>query len=158
MIIKNLIDEDYSNYKQCSMFIGFPSCNFKCEREAGCTGMCQNSELAKAPSIEISYEAIIDRYLFNPLSSAIVCGGLEPLDSWLELSELVAKFRHKTNDPIIIYTGYKPEEVNYAIQYLKCFSNIIIKFGRFIPNQEKHFDEVLGIYLASLNQYAEKIS
>lgn len=29
---------------------------------------------------------------------------------------------------------------------------------RYIPNQEKHYDEVLGIYLASDNQYAEKLN
>ena len=39
-----------------------------------------------------------------------------------------------------------------------CFPNIIIKFGRFIPNQEGHYDEVLGINLASKNQFGEKIS
>ena len=33
---------------------------------------------------------------------------------------------------------------------------IIVKFGRFRPNQEKHFDEVLGIYLASNNQYGKE--
>ena len=38
------------------------------------------------------------------------------------------------------------------------YSNIIIKFGRFIPNREPHFDEVLGVNLASNNQYAKRIS
>lgn len=38
------------------------------------------------------------------------------------------------------------------------WKNIIVKFGRFIPNQHPHYDEVLGINLASDNQYAEKIS
>ena len=28
---------------------------------------------------------------------------------------------------------------------------------RFIPNQKPHFDEVLGVVLASENQYAERI-
>jgi len=40
---------------------------------------------------------------------------------------------------------------------MEC-KNIIIKYGRFIPDKEKHYDEVLGIYLASDNQYAERIS
>jgi hypothetical protein len=43
-------------------------------------------------------------------------------------------------------------------EQLKSFSNIIIKFGRFIPNQEPHYDEVLGVKLASDNQYARRIS
>ena len=41
---------------------------------------------------------------------------------------------------------------------LKKYSNIIIKFGRFIPNQKPHYDPVLGVELASDNQYGEKIS
>ena len=40
---------------------------------------------------------------------------------------------------------------------LKKYKNIIVKFGRFIPNQEKQYDEVLGVYLASNNQYGEKL-
>ena len=140
------------------MFLGFPSCTWKCERECGRTGLCQNAALAQSPSIEISAEAIIESYLANPLTRALVCGGLEPFDSWQELSEFVLEFRKKSADPIIIYTGYEPEEINYAIQYLKLFPNMIIKFGRFIPDQEAHYDEILGISLASPNQRAERIS
>ena len=29
----NLIDEDFSNYKEATMTIGFPFCTFKCGRE-----------------------------------------------------------------------------------------------------------------------------
>lgn len=159
MQLKNIIDEDFTNYKKCSMVLGFPSCTFKCEREpGGCTGMCQNTALVKARSIEVSIEDLIDRYLANPLSHALVCGGLEPFDSWRELVEVVKAFRSVSEDDIVIYTGYYPEEVKMVLDELKKFSNIIIKFGRFVPNQEKHYDEVLGIYLASLNQWAERIS
>ena len=41
---------------------------------------------------------------------------------------------------------------------LSRFDNIIIKFGRFVPNQTPHCDEVLGVKLVSNNQYAVKIS
>jgi hypothetical protein len=37
------------------------------------------------------------------------------------------------------------------------FDNIVIKFGRYRPGQQKHFDEVLGVELASDNQYAKRI-
>jgi hypothetical protein len=37
------------------------------------------------------------------------------------------------------------------------YKNIIIKYGRYIPNQTPHYDEVLGVYLASDNQYAVRI-
>ena len=35
--------------------------------------------------------------------------------------------------------------------------NIIIKFGRFIPNRPSRYDEVLGVELASDNQFAKRI-
>lgn len=173
MIIKQLRDEDFTNYRLPSMVVGFPSCTFKCEKECGCKGMCQNSELAISPEIEITPKAIVDRYMSNPISKAMVCGGLEPFDSFDDLIHLLAEFRSVTNDPFIIYTGYTKDELKYMTYYtfwshgkvewsyleqLQKFSNIIIKFGRYIPNQELHYDEVLGISLASSNQYAEKIS
>ena len=157
MIVKEIRDEDFTSYKEPSMVIGFPSCTFKCERECG-QKMCQNSALATAPDIEINYDDIVNRYLKNQITKAILMAGLEPMDSWQEVSQLIVKFRKKTTDPIIIYTGYNKDEISYAIQYLKLFSNIIVKFGRFIPNQEKHYDDVLGVWLASDNQYAEVIS
>ena len=45
------------------------------------------------------------------------------------------------------------------IAYVICsnYDNIIIKFGRYIPNQQSHFDIVLGVNLASDNQYAERL-
>lgn len=158
MKLKNLIQEDFSNYKTCAMFLGFPSCTWKCEKDCGRKGLCQNAALALSPTIEVSAEDIIAGYLANPLSSAIVCGGLEPFDSWPDLSDFITEFRKVSDDPIIIYTGYEPEEINYAIQYLKLFSNIIIKFGRFVPDQESRYDEILGVNLASPNQRAERIS
>ena len=45
-----------------------------------------------------------------------------------------------------------------AVEELKKYPNIVVKYGRYIPNSESHYDEVLGITLASSNQYAEKIS
>jgi hypothetical protein len=158
MKIKNIIQEDFTNYRVCSMLVGFPSCNWKCEKECGKKGLCQNAALATSPSIETSAEKIVDLYMSNSLSHALVCGGLEPFDSWTDLYELVEKFRSKTDDPVIIFTGYNKSEVSSFISDLKQFSNIIIKFGRFVPDQENHYDEILGISLASPNQYAERIS
>ena len=169
MIIKGIKEEDFLQYKLPSMLVAFPSCTFKCEKECpGCKGMCQNSALVKTPDIEISPKQIVDRYLSNPITKALVCGGLEPFDSWEDLFNLLTEFRFRCDDDFIIYTGYTKEELqamkhpvwstaSYLFR-LSCFSNIIIKFGRYIPNQESHYDEVLGINLASSNQYAEKIS
>jgi hypothetical protein len=157
MIVKDILDEDYINYKKASMVISFPRCSWKCEKECG-QRVCQNSALAKAPDIEISVEKVIDKYLKNPISKAVVCGGLEPFDSWSDLLLFVEKFREKSQDDIVIYTGYYKDEIANEINILKRYPNVVVKFGRFLPNQEKHYDEVLGVTLASPNQKAEVIS
>ena len=158
MRIKGLVEEDFVNYKKPSMFIIFPYCTFKCDKEAGCT-VCQNSALANEPVIEITPIEIVSRYVKNPITKAVVFGGLEPFDS-IWLLRLIIEFRKYTNDEIVIYTGYTEEELEEdgILTAIKKYDNIIIKFGRFIPNQEKHYDELLGVELASSNQYARRIS
>lgn len=158
MIIKGLIDEDFVNYKKPSMYIAFPSCTFKCERECG-QKMCQNSVLATAPNIEIDIKDIVSRYLQNSITKAIIFCGLEPMDSWNDMVELIDEFRKHTEDEIIIYTGYKMNEICKKTYWLGSkYKNIIFKVGRFIPNQQSRYDEILGVNLASDNQYAEVIS
>jgi len=157
MILKGLNDYDICNYKEPSMFIIFPSCSFKCDKENG-NKICQNSSLIKENDIEYSIESIVNRYILNPLTNALVLGGLEPFDSYEDLKELIYQFREKTNDIIIIYTGYYENEINDKINYLKKYENIIIKFGRYVPNSKHLYDELLGIELASNNQYSKKIS
>lgn len=155
MKIKGLNECDIVNYKKTSMFIIFPYCSFKCDKECG-RNVCQNSALAYAPIIDISTEKIIEKYINNPLTKALVCGGLEPFDSWEELQNLIMNFRYRSYDEIIIYTGYTEEELKDKIEWLKLYEPIIIKYGRFIPNQKTHYDEVLGVDLASPNQYAKE--
>lgn len=157
MILKNIIDEDFTNYKKISMFLGFPYCTFKCDKECG-RPVCQNSILAKAGSVEISINKVIDRYIKNSISDAIVCGGLEPFDTFDVLITFIEAFREISDDDIVIYTGYTEQELSKQINILSNYKNIYIKFGRFIPDQEKHYDDTLGIYLASSNQYGKKIS
>lgn len=156
MKIKNLIDEDFINYKKPSMFLGFNSCTFKCDKECG-EQVCQNSDLASAPSIEISYEEILERYYNNPITEALVFGGLEPFDSFEDLYNLISLLREKNEDDIVIYTGYYPDEITNQLNKLYKFKNIIIKFGRFIPNKSSRYDELLGVTLASDNQIAIKL-
>ena len=151
--IKGITDEDFVNYKKPSMFIAFPTCNWKCGMR-----VCQNSTLAKSKNFIVSIDSVIDRYIKNKITKAIVFGGLEPFDSWEELIKFVAKLRKKVDDDIVIYTGYNEDEVEEKIKYLCQYPNIIIKFGRFIPNDKPHYDEILGIELASNNQYARRIS
>ena len=157
MLLKNIVDEDICNYKKTSMFIAFPYCTFKCEKDCGIQ-CCQNSPLVKALNIEFPIENIVNRYITNPLTHAIVCGGLEPLDSFDDLLSLITLLRQKTDDDIVIYTGYYKNEVLDKIEKLQNYKNIIMKYGRYVPGQESHYDELLGIKLANKEQYAEKIS
>ena len=154
MKIKGLISEDFVNYKKPAMTIMFPHCNgFKCGAE-----YCQNSPLSKAEDIEMDISNIVIRYLNNPITESVVMQGLEPFDSWDDLIEFVKQLRESTDDDIVIYTGYYKEEIADKISLLSKYKNIIIKYGRYIPDQKKHYDEVLEVYLASSNQYAERIS
>lgn len=159
MRIKGLVDEDFVNYKKPSMFIIFPYCTFKCEKKAK-VHCCQNSDLARSPIIEISAENIIERYISNKITKSIVCGGLEPMDSFDDLSQLLYSFRDKSEDDFVIYTGYTKQECeqNGWISVLSKVPNVIIKFGRYIPNSTSHYDDILGINLNSEGQFAERIS
>lgn len=157
MILKGIIDEDFINYKKPAMVLEFPYCSFKCDKECGMQ-VCQNSALALAPKIEVPTEEIVNRYINNPIVEAIVMQGLEPLDSWYDVIEFINILREKSDDDVVIYTGYTETETCTSIQELYKYRNIYIKFGRFIPNQEPHYDEVLGVNLASDNQYGKKIS
>lgn len=168
MVLKGIEDFDHVNYKKFSMFLVFPNCTFKCGKE-----FCQNSALAKAPTFNISVDEICERYLNNPLTEAVVIGGMEPFDSDVDLLSFCGTLRNKYDckDDIVIYTGYTEKELENGWrddgegvlkvrqgnwQYLKELGNIIVKFGRFIPNDKPRYDEVLGIDLVSSNQYAKK--
>lgn len=144
------------NYKVPSMSVVCPYCTFKCDKECGMS-VCQNSSLAKADVIDVSIDALVKRYLRNPITKAIVLNGLEPFDSFEDVFKFIERIREFRKDDIVIYTGYNENEVADYVNRLKNFGNIIIKFGRFVPNNQSHFDDVLGVYLASDNQYAKKI-
>ena len=168
MKVKGIEEVDFVNYKKVSMYIAFNTCSFKCGEMN-----CQNSSLAHAEDIEVSKESICERYKSNKITEAFVFGGLEPFDSFMDLISLIDCIRNKYNieDDIVIYTGYTKEELekgqfgkdseisraNYKY-LIDTYKNIIIKFGRYYPNQTAHFDKVLGVNLISDNQYAEKVS
>ena len=157
MKVKGVIFEDFVNYKKPSMTIEFPMCDWKCERDCG-EQVCQNGTLATLPDIEIDTHDLINSYINNDITKSIVCLGLEPMDTYSDLLEFISEFRKVSNDDIVIYTGYTEEEVNDKIEFLKKYKNIIVKFGRYIPGQKIHYDKILGVNLASNNQYSKQIS
>lgn len=160
MKLTQLIDEDFTNFKKAAMFLGTTRCSGKCYTECGLPKeTCQNCDLMNGEQMEVPDDEIVDRYLSNPITRAIVIGGLEPFDTWDEVYEFVMAFRQKSNDPIVIYTGYYPNEVVLRVNILSSnYENIYIKYGRYIPGRHPVKDPVLGIELASPNQFGVKVS
>ena len=169
MKVKGITDECFSDYKLPSMFIAFPTCTFKCDKENGCA-ICQNGKLINEPDIDVAKEDLVEHFIRNPISEAIVMGGLEPFDSILDVISFVdcARRVYECDAPIVIYTGYTEDEIQSGrfygdaaetaknlIKTLLQNKNIVVKYGRFKPNQEPHFDPILGVVLASPNQYAK---
>lgn len=159
MIVKEIRDEDFTSYKKPAMVIGFPSCSFKCCKEGNFPiEVCQNCELSQTPNIEISTNSLIKRYMNNPITSAIILGGLEPMDSFDDVQNLIMNLRYRCSDDVVVFTGYNKEEIIDKVEVLGLYENIIIKYGRYIPGHQPHYDEILGVKLVSDNQYAERIS
>lgn len=156
MLIKNIVEEDFVNYKLPSMFIATCFCDWKCCREQNLDiSVCQNSDIAKQPNINISDREIFERYISNPITKAIVIGGLEPFRQYDDMYNLIELFRsNDCYDTFVIYTGYELYEkpLQSKLYNLQSLKNIILKTGRYIPNHKPHFDEILGINLASDNQ------
>ena len=159
MKIKGIIDADYVSYKEPSMTVLFPHCNYKCDADCE-ERVCQGRRLMDIKDIDISPAAIVHRYMDNPVSKAIVISGLEPMDDFDDLEKLLFWFRFKKcNDEIVIYTGYTLNECKSMgyISRLQAYKPVTIKFGRYIPRREPYYDEVLGVELASDNQFAKRI-
>jgi hypothetical protein len=158
--VKEIVDENFQDYKKSSMFIACVKCDFKCLTELGLgIDLCQNMKISLSPDKKTQVSEIFCRYKSNPITNAIVLGGLEPMLQFEEVCDLISYFRdNNCHDDFVIYTGYYPDEIKKEVQKLKKFDNIIIKYGRFIPDSESKFDKVLGVTLSSENQYAVKIS
>lgn len=161
MIIKTIVDEDFVNYKEPVMYIGTASCRGKCCKEAGIPlSVCQNDGWRSVAPVAIDDDEIISRYINNDITTAICFAGLEPFEQFLEMNEFIRKLRdeYHRNDTVVIYTGYYKDEILPEIRQLSRYKNIIVKFGRYIPDSHSRYDEVLGVTLSSDNQYAEQIS
>lgn len=175
--IKDVIHEDFVNYKKPSMFIITSSCNFKCEKEDP-NVICHNSNIINRENKDIIIYKLAQQYVSNPITKAIVLGGLEPIDQFEELVNFIHVFRNYTSDDIVIYTGYTEDEIinkkylntDLSILDMLIYTNrrycdgnllankLIIKYGRFKTNSNKVHDNILGVDLASSNQYAKLYS
>lgn len=155
MKILYIVDEDFAQYRKPSMLVAFPYCTFKCGKEN-----CQNYPARNLKPKEMSAKTIVERYIKNPITKAIVFGGLEPLESMEDVKELIVAIREVSNDTIVIYTGFNEDEEKAVeiISFIKecAYLNIIIKFGRYLPSSPPKYEPRLGVKLASSNQYAVK--
>lgn len=157
MHLKSLVYEDFVQYKKPSMFFGVCYCDWKCQKEYGPECHCQNSPAYDEKIKDCDDEQLVEDYLKNPITSAVVIGGFEPMLQFDELIHFIETFRKKSDDDIVIYTGYREDEISAIITKLKTYKNIILKVGRYIPNQKRHLDKVLGVGLASDNQYGIRL-
>lgn len=159
MKIKGVVPEDFINYKLPAMFINTSTCSFKCDKECGMQ-VCQNSSLANSPTIDVDDEWLVASYIDNPITKAIVIGGLEPFDTMTDLSCFIIILNlYHVSDDLVIYTGYNENEITKLVDYLKFLCagcrDLIIKYGRYIPNDCSKYDDILGVTLASSNQYSK---
>lgn len=144
-------NETFNDYKKTGLYIAFPKCKLNCLG-------CQNVELKKKIPLNIDVGNLVNYVLNNPIIDSIICSGLNPMDSFYELQMLIHKIRKFSKMDIIIYTGYKEEDLVLEISVLKQYPNITIKFGEYIKDCDPIYDEILQVTLASNNQYAKKIS
>lgn len=153
MQLKQIIDESFGDYKQASMLLVTPECTGKCEG-------CQNTHLAQLETKNFPDEEIWKRFEKNPFTKAIVMGGLEPFCHIDEVVAFIFSGIERGQDvPIVIYTGYEVDELSLIrsqfIQRAKEYRGpVIVKFGRYIPNQTPVYNKHLGVTLASPNQYS----
>lgn len=164
MLIKQIQDTNFQDYYKTSMLICTAFCDGKCWKERGLTESdCQNEALLAAPNIEMPESEIIERYLANPITHAIIFGGLEPMKQLSDLMRFLHELRHNyhCNDDVVIYTGYYENEIEpIGYNLLKQFPNVIVKWGRYDPTKGPHeeIDPILGIKLSTANQFAQRIS
>ena len=152
MRLKQIIDESFGDYKLCSMLLIADKCTWKCEG-------CQNKHLSQLPSQNFPDEEILKRFRNNPLTEAIVIGGLEPFEQLNELVIFIGEaIKAELDVPIVIYTGFEIDDFDLYWSGFEPAAKtykgpVIVKFGRYVANSESIFNEDLGVTLISKNQY-----
>jgi organic radical activating enzyme len=165
MLVRKIIRDDNVNYKRTALFVGIGDCDWKCCKEAGMNAsMCQNSELAKVSAWKMTANECLDVVVHRKsFEQSVVIGGLEPfrdMNSLLELCRAVSSRCEFVDWDVVIYTGYYYNEIVEEVELIKeSVGNhrLIIKFGRYDPALPPVKDSILGVELASSNQYAKII-
>lgn len=157
------LEEDLQDYRKASMFLAFPTCSFKCAKDLNVRPeeICQNYFNINSQVYEYDLEDLWQIYINNPITESFVLGGLEPFDSFYDLKLFLNFIRNDKlcKDDIVVYTGYYPQEIEEKLYFIKeNYNNIYIKFGRYKPNQERHYDNILGISLANKEQFGLRLS
>jgi len=159
MKIKNIKDEVFSDYNKISMLIAMPYCTTNCwERYELSPSICQNNHLDKMETLDIENKYIIERYLKNPISKAIVFGGRDSWDSLDEIIDFIKEFREVSQDDCVLYTGREFEVVEKDLYKFKGIENVYIKYGHYAPHLESIIDELTSVKLASSNQKFIKVN
>lgn len=164
--------DNITDYKKTSLFLVFPYCSGKCGDK------CQNKHLRTMSKTKYKNRDIIKLYQSLDTHEAVVCGGLEPFDSFDELLQLMRDFSYQDkNVDFVIYTGYDyannpgypytkenssayfyaKDAFNMLIKYWPMGTNkgnLIIKFGPYDENRinKSWHSNVLGVDLATDNQ------
>jgi len=158
MRILQIEDEVFSDYSKISMLVVVPFCTTCCWKELGLdSSICQNDNPRGLPILDYSNRKIIERYVNNPLTNAIVFGGMDAWDSINEIIELIKLFRETSDDDVVLYTGRKYSEIASKMYDLERFKNVYVKVGRYIPNQKPVIDKITGVKLANRGQYFIKV-
>lgn len=160
MKVLKIVDERLSDYRMPMLMLVATSCDWKCSKDAHFPAtLCQNHQWKDVEAFDVTPQNVYAAFVKNPITCGLLFGGLEPFLQFDEMLDVIRYFRQQTiAAPIVIYTGYREDEVADKIAILSNFQNLIVKFGRFIPRQVPHMDPVLGVKLASDNQYAKIIS
>lgn len=154
------ITEVFQDYKKAALFLGVCFCDWKCCKESGLPlSTCQNYSWSNNEIVEVSFNSIVNRIKGNLLTDAVIIGGLEPLIQINEVVQLISYIRQQgLKNDIVIYTGYYDYEIeDNTLLELKKY-NVLMKCGRYKPNKIPFFSTLLGITLASDNQYVLKLS
>lgn len=154
------ITEVFQDYKKAALFLGVCFCDWKCCKESGLPlSTCQNYSWSNNEIVEVSFDNIVKRIRDNLLTEAVVIGGLEPVLQMDEVVQLISYIREQgLKNDIVIYTGYYDYEIDDNTLSTLAKYNVLMKCGRYIPDKYSYFNNLLGVSLASPNQYVLKLS